>query len=276
MGASFDGVKKFVKNKFATLLQKIYNFIPVNELFSYKDHGLCASIKDIDGKKGIVSGYFAAFDNVDADGDIIRKGAFSKTIMEWGPQSTTPRIKHLQNHNSSQPLGKITSLAEDQKGLAYESQIGTHALGQDFIKMVDSGLISEHSIGFRTMKRNQLQDYDGYMKNPSGGWFELTDIKLYEGSSLTAWGANPNTPLTGMKEMNREDWVQQLINRQKNIDKFCRNSSATDETIELLLIENKQLTQLIIENTKQAKEATPQSGVIDVVAVINNFRKQLN
>jgi len=43
--------------------------------------------------------------------------------------------------------------------------------------------------------------------------------------------------------------VSDLVLRQKNIEKFCRNSTATDETIELLLIECKQLTQIIIEKS---------------------------
>ncbi len=149
-------------------------------------------------------------------------------------------------------------LCEDEKGLCYESQIGTHTLGMDFIKMVESNLITEHSIGYQTMKRNQLQDYDGYKKNPDGGWFELTDLKLYEGSSLTAWGANSNTPLTGLKDGNIEDAIQGYINRQKNIEKFCSNSTASDETFQLLLIENKQLTQIIIELTEQSKNDTQQ------------------
>lgn len=233
----------------------------MSHLYLYKAGHIVASIKDVDGKKGIVTGYFSAFNNVDSDGDIIRKGAFAKSIQEWGPQSSTPRIKHLMNHNSSQPLGKITMLAEDQKGLSYESHTGTHALGMDFVKMVESGLITEHSIGFRTMKRNQLQDYEEYLKNPDKGWYELTDIKLYEGSSLTAWGSNPNTPLTGLKSKTIEEVVQSYINRQKNIEKFCANTTATDETIELLLIENKQLTQVIIQLTEQSKNDTPQVDI---------------
>jgi hypothetical protein len=44
-----------------------------------------------------------------------------------------------------------------------------------------------------------LQDYSGYQRNPSKGMFEITEAKLFEGSSLTAWGANPLTPLTGLK-----------------------------------------------------------------------------
>ena len=251
----------------------------VKPIFLYKTHLIPASIKDADGKKGIVTGYFAKFDNVDADGDIIRKGAFAKSILETGPLSSQPRIKHLLNHNSSQPLGCITSLQEDAYGLAYESQVGTHALGQDFVKMVESNLITEHSIGYQTMKRNQMQDYEGYMKNPAGGWYELTDIKLWEGSSLTAWGANQHTPLTGMKADKKEDALQALVNRQKNLEKFCRNSTASDETIELLLIECKQLTQIIIESTEQVKDTTPQPRInevsIDAFDAIKSFTNSL-
>ena len=252
------------------------NFTGVNEIYLYKAGHIGASIKDVDGKKGIVTGYFSAFNNVDADGDIIRKGAFTKSIQEWGPQSTTPRIKHLMNHNSSQPLGKITMLWEDTKGLAYESQVGTHSLGTDFVKMVESGLITEHSIGFRTMKRNQLQDYEEYMKNPDKGWYELTDIKLYEGSSLTAWGSNPNTPVTGMKGAKMEDVIQGYVNRQKNIEKFCANTTASDETIELLLIENTQLTQVIITLTEQTKNVThPVDVAAQIKEAFKTFHTQL-
>ncbi len=248
----------------------------MKQIFLYKNGSISASIKDVDGKKGVVTGYFASFGNVDADGDVIEPGAFSKTIMESGPNSAQPRIKHLMNHNASQPLGKINSLSEDAKGLNYESQVGSHTLGQDFIKMVDSGLITEHSIGYQTMKRNQLQDYEGFMKNPSGGWYSLTELKLWEGSSLTSWGANMNTPLTGMKEEKSEDWFQLLVNRQKNLEKFCRNSTASDETIELLLLENKQLTQLIIDNTQPPIKSTePPKINSEWLEAIQSFKNSL-
>lgn len=220
----------------------------MKEVYSYKDFASNEVVfKDVDGKKGIVTGYFAHFNNVDSDGDIIRKGAFAKTVRENGPGSSKPRIKHLLNHDPSQPLGKLVDLKEDETGLYYESQLGTHALGQDFIKMAESGLISEHSIGYKTLKRNQLQDYEGYMKNPSGGWYELTELKLWEGSSLTAWGANELTPLTGLKGVSKDKAIELYIKKSEAIEKFCRNSSATDETIEMLLLHNKQLTQLIID-----------------------------
>jgi HK97 family phage prohead protease len=216
----------------------------LENLYTYKDTTLAASFKDADMKKGIVTGYFSRFGNVDSDGDIIKAGAFAKTVKEQGPNSAQPRIKHLMNHNPSMPLGKLLSLKEDSTGLVYESQVGSHALGQDFIKMVESGLITEHSIGYKTIKRNQLQDYSGYQRNPSKGMFEITEAKLFEGSSLTAWGANPLTPLTGLKNAVN---IDNIISQQIAIEKFCKDSTATDETIEMLLLHSKQLSQYILD-----------------------------
>jgi HK97 family phage prohead protease len=224
-----------------------------------------AAFKDADEKKGIVTGYFSNFNNVDSDGDIIRAGAFSKTIKENGPNSTQPRIKHLFNHNPGQPLGKLLTLAEDSKGLYYESQTGTHSLGQDFIKMVQSGLITEHSIGYRPVKWTPIENSYG---------LDMSEVKLWEGSSLSGWGANELTPLTGMKNANKQDFINDLIKRQNALEKFCRETTATDETIELLLIESKQLTQIIFElknqNTTKPDESTlPGNG--EEVSILEKF-----
>jgi HK97 family phage prohead protease len=238
----------------------------VENIYQIKNGMIGATIDDIDEKKGIVTGYFSHFNNVDADGDVIRPGAFKKSIKENGPKSAQPRIKHLLNHDPSKPLGVLMDLSEDKTGLAYESQIGGHDLGEDFIKMVESGLITEHSIGFRIMKRNQLQPYDNYMKNPGLGYYEITELKLYEGSSLTAWGANPLTPITGLKSL---DNIDLIISQTQAIEKFCRNTNATDETIEMLLLHTKQLAQLVIDMQKSSTmpdvTTLPQNDVLDAI-----------
>ena len=56
------------------------------------------------------------FDNVDSDKDIIRKGAYQKTIQENGN-----RVKYLYQHNMMQPIGKMKELYEDEKGLMFPS-----------------------------------------------------------------------------------------------------------------------------------------------------------
>lgn len=225
----------------------------MKDAYSYKDcdiaERLPLSVKDIDGKKGIVTGYFANFDSVDSDGDIIKKGSFIKTISQQGPTSLKPRIKHLLNHDPSQPLGVITELKEDNYGLYYESKIGSHDGGVDFIKKIESGLITEHSIGYRTIKFNQLKPWTEWKEGEA--MRELTELKLYEGSSLTAWGANMNTPLTGMKS------EQKAMAVGKRIDlliKAMREGTFTDETFDMLEIELKQIQQLFIDLTKEQKQ----------------------
>lgn len=216
-------------------------------IYEYKSASIDATIKDADVKKGIVTGYFAHFDSVDGDGDVIRKGAFTKTLQEAGPASSRPRIKHLLNHDTNKTLGKILHLEEDPTGLYYESQIGTHALGSDFVKMIESGLITEHSIGFKTVNKKSA-------KGIPGAKWELTEIKLWEGSSLTAWGANPNTPYTGLKSYEKASKAAQ---RFELLSKAMRDGSFTDETYELLEIEIKQLQQLFIELSKATEPEEP-------------------
>ncbi len=207
-------------------------------IYGYKSFSL--DIKDLDKKQGIVTGYFSNFDTKDSDGDVIRKGAFTKSIMENGPEGKG-RVKHLFNHDPGKPLGLITMLKEDDYGLYYESKVGTHSLGQDFIKMAESGLIREHSIGFSTIKEG---------KNAKENYNEIFEVKLYEGSSLTAWGANENTPLLDMKGVKLQD----ISDRIKAFEKFVRNTDATDETIELCLLQIKQLGELVESMTTQPVE----------------------
>lgn len=235
----------------------------MKDSFLYKDFEindtLPITFKDIDGRKGIVTGYFANFNTTDSDGDVIKKGAFQKTIAANGPQSAQPRIKHLLNHDPGQPLGVIKSLQEDAKGLYYESQLGTHNLGVDFVKMADSGLITEHSIGYRTIKFNQVTPWQDWRQGDIAR--ELTELKLWEGSSLTAWGANPNTPLTGLKS---EVIAEKMAKRMDLLIKAIRNGTFTDETFDLLEIELRQLQQAFIDLTKEpgTKGAMPSAMVM--------------
>jgi HK97 family phage prohead protease len=183
---------------------------------------LSAGIKDIDPKQGIVMGYAASFNTQDSDNDIILPGAFTKTIQEMGPDSAKPRIKHLLNHNTGQPVAVPLVLKEDSTGLYYESKVGTHALGQDFVKMVESGLITEHSIGYGVVRKTVI--------NPDADWRDQTthlqELKLWEFSSLTCWGANENTPLVGMKE--------KAASRIPLLLKALRNGTFSEATFDIL------------------------------------------
>lgn len=220
-------------------------------IYNYKSFNL--EVKDVDTKQGIVSGYFSAFGNVDSDGDIMMPGAFKRSIQDWGPEGKG-RIKHLLNHDPSKPLGKIQVLKEDEYGLYYESKVGTHTLGKDYIKMIESGLIAEHSIGFKTLREQKADNGN-----------QIHEVMLFEGSSLTAWGANEATPLIGMKNMGT---IEQLQDQIKSFEKFIRNSDVTDETIDLCILKVKQLAEMVERmSSTEAVDETPLQQKQDSISV---------
>lgn len=212
---------------------------------AYQYKGIPAQVKDIDTKNGIVTGYFSQFGEVDSDGDMIVKGAFSKSIMENGPESQKQRIVHLYQHDVSKPLGKPYMLKEDDYGLYFESKIVGTSYGEDVLKLYEAGVINEHSIGFVTVKGQ-----------PKEGYMEIQEVKLFEGSTVT-FGANENTPFTGFKNMDKETATEQV----RKLTKAVRNGTFTDETFHLLEIQLKQLEQFIIDSLYQTPEPSKDTPV---------------
>jgi uncharacterized protein len=168
------------------------------------------SVKDVDTVQGIVSGYFSKFGNKDSDGDIIQKGAYTKTIQE-----NFKRIKHLLDHDRTKAVGVIQELKEDDYGLYYVSKAGRHTLGQDFLKMAEDGIITEHSVTIVPIKQKQSEELKANI---------ITEVKMMEGSSLQFWGANEMTPIVGVKS---ESDLFDLINV---LEKALRNGTYSDET----------------------------------------------
>ena len=187
------------------------------------------SIKDVDTEGRTVTGYFSSFGEVDSDGDIIREGAFGKSVEERGPNGAN-RIFHLLQHNPRQPLGKPTILHEDEKGLYFETPFPDTMLANDTLKLYEAGIYSEHSIGFEVLN-SHTEANEGEEVNI------LTELKLWEGSTVT-WGANENTPFEGVKSLKTSAEIADEI---EQIQKFLRKGDVTDYTFELLELQLEHL-----------------------------------
>ena len=194
-------------------------------------------IEDVDDVKGVVTGYFSAFNNIDSDGDVIVSGAYKKTVAENGPNGKN-RIMHLLQHNPLMPLAKPMELMEDGKGLRFVSKITETSYGKDVIKLYAEGVFNEHSVGFEIIKSDN-----------KAGYREIREIKLWEGSTVT-WGANPNTPIESMKSWDKPKSEEML-------SKFCnilRNGDLTDESMIQLEIGLKQLQNHLVELESKSVE----------------------
>lgn len=129
----------------------------------------------------VVSGYAAVFDS-EAHNEVIRSGAFKKTLKESG------RILALWNHDSSKPLASTDtdtlSLSEDEKGLRFEMALdeGT-SFGADALRTIAKKLITGVSFGFDTVKDMLTQR--GTPDEEKAPLRELLEVKLYEVSPVT-------------------------------------------------------------------------------------------
>jgi len=218
--------------------------------------GLNQGFADSDMKQGIVSGYFAVFGNKDLDGDIIEPGAFTKTIQERGPAGKQ-LIKYLLDHDKTKVVAKMMNLYEDQKGLRYDAKIGSHNMGQDFQKMVESELINQHSFGFRTIK----EMYDQQSKANL-----IKEVMMYEGSAVQFLGANPETTFIDLKS--EADAFEYLT----RLEKFVKTSDATDETLEKLENQLKSLLEML----KPAEPTLVETKAVEVETLtINELKKEL-
>ena len=193
---------------------------------------------DLDSR--IISGYASAFNSVDSDGDVIVKGAFSKTLQENGVESLNPRIFHLYQHNISQVLGRPTILKEDDYGLYFETKIAKTALGDDVLNLYKEGVLNEHSIGFKTIKSVNR-----------GNYREIQEVKLFEFSSVT-FGANANTPFLGFKS--QFERPEDITNQFDKVEKMLKGE-ITPETTALLNIYLNQLKTTFLDlTTKESVE----------------------
>lgn len=225
----------------------------MNEIISYKSI-LNGSVKDVDIKKRVVTGYLSSFDTKDYDNDIIVKGAYKKSIDE-----RKSNIFFLNQHDWKQPHGKFNVLSEESKGLYFESTpfVDGVSYSEDTLKLYDAGIIKEHSIGFQVVK----SDFD-----TKDNVRMIKEIKLYEGSNVTL-GANANTPFTGMKSLT----LNEVNDQYKLITKAFRNGTFTDETFTLLEIALKQLQMQSYELGKKSliitepKLITPLNNEADAI-----------
>ena len=98
---------------------------------------------------GEFSGYASTFGNEDLGHDVVVPGAFAKSLE----QRPARKVKMLLSHDTTQPIGVWTSLAEDGKGLRATGQLILETVkGKETYALMRAGALDALSIGFKTIK----------------------------------------------------------------------------------------------------------------------------
>lgn len=164
-------------------------------------------------------GYASYFDNVDSYGDIISKGAFTKTLKE-----NRNRIKILWQHNTSEPIGIPEIMEEDSKGLYVKGKISMTEAGKKAMILMRDGVVDEMSIGYDVIK-DEFKNNSRYLK----------EIRLWEFSPVT-FGANDKAKITGAK--NLDELMFDMKNSKKHdiiytinrLTEFLKSFESTEVT----------------------------------------------
>ncbi|MCC8176378.1 MAG: HK97 family phage prohead protease [Bacteroidales bacterium] len=153
---------------------------------------------DVDEAQGIVTVAVNGIGIEDSQHDISMPGSFDITLKE-----DIGRMRWFLNHDTTQLLGVVLD-GEEKDGnlvmvgkLNLEKQIGRDILA-DYKLHAENGRTLEHSIGVQAVKRDE--------EDPR----KVAQWKMYEYSTLTSWGANPQTFLVGIKSAT-PDQVRETI-----------------------------------------------------------------
>lgn len=190
-------------------------------------------VKSLD-ETGTFSGYASVFDNKDSAGDVVRKGAFAKTLAEWAQKGRLPPM--LWQHERKNPIGYFSVMKEDDKGLYVEGKllIDDIAQAKTAHALLKNKVLGGMSIGYRVA----MYEYDRV-----ADVFNLTELKLFE-VSLVTFPANERATVDNVKHglPDRDVIVKHLTDlglSQKQAETLC------DSGLQSLQPENREKQDLI-------------------------------
>ena len=136
-------------------------------------------------KDGSFTGYASVFGCVDYDGDMIVKGAFTRSLAQWQEERKFPLL--LWQHNVKEPIGYCTHLQEDSYGLFLRGQFMLELRrGKEAYALAKGRHLQGLSIGFIPQKTRRLKNYEVRL---------LEQVSLKE-ISLVTFPANPKAAIT--------------------------------------------------------------------------------
>jgi HK97 family phage prohead protease len=210
-----------------------------NAIYSTKS---TVEIKDLDTELKRVAMYLSIFDVMDSDYDVIKKGAFKKSIKERGPASDGNRkIAFLRQHDINKAIGMFESIEEDDKGLFAVAKLGNSQVANDAWEDYKDGIIREHSIGFQYVGDKMKYVEDKTMPEEIGGYWNISELKLFEGSAVT-FGANEYTNVVAvMKSEDKKNYLQAITTELDSLLSALKSGQGSDDRLYGIEIRSKYL-----------------------------------
>jgi HK97 family phage prohead protease len=120
------------------------------------------------------AGYAAIFGRPDRGGDVVKAGAFARSLGRGGA------VPLLWQHDFNRPIGRIEYLREDKRGLRVIARLSGGAAGREAAALLRDGAVAGLSFGYRVRKSGGPSTGSG-----QAGLRELAELDLVEVSLVT-------------------------------------------------------------------------------------------
>lgn len=133
---------------------------------------------------GHFEGYASVFDVVDLGFDVVKRGAFRKSL------ESGRKVKMLWQHDMWQPIGVWDSITEDERGLYVKGRVLMDVqAGREAHALMKAGALDSMSIGYRVTEASD----EGRIRN-------LDAVELME-ISLVTFPMNEHAMVTDVKSI---------------------------------------------------------------------------
>lgn len=201
---------------------------------------------------GLEEGDFKAYVSTwartpDCYGDVVRRGAFSQTLLKWGASGSC--IPVLYGHNETDPdynIGYVKSAVEDDHGLLVTGHldIDTNAKAAQVYRLLKGHRLSQMSFGYTVERKAETPSAKG-MAN------ELQAVNLLE-VSIVPHGANKGTSIEVVKSAN-------LTNEYiKAVDAAIEAAGNGDDTMKQDELKEVKADMSTIMHKAQGRAFTPE------------------
>lgn len=162
----------------------------------------------------------SAFGNEDSQGDIVERGAFSKTLAEWTLKGRPiPVVWSHQFHDPDAFLGQYTAAQETEDGLVLTGQLDLdHPKAARVHELMRKGIIVEFSISglvreYEPIEKDDASEEDWWFLPP----MRIKDLDLWEAGPCFK-GANADTELLSVKNRGRTLRKEGRVLAQRHVD----------------------------------------------------------
>ena len=233
------------------------------ENVEYKNVEITKKAKDAGGEMEFCTfkGYASTFGNKDHCDDVIDKGAFLKSIGKKTP------LLLLQHDARDVPIGTITMIKEDEKGLYIEAEMSMadYRVSGKIAPQMRAGTFNKMSIGYRTVV-SEMNDKTGIRT--------LKELDLIE-ISLVTFPANEKASVTGVKSEFGINDVENVQTRSEFEELLKSTGAFSRKACTYLASKFQEITQSDsgVDDRKKQQSESAQEGIKQAASLFEAIKQ---